>query len=476
MLAVKLCHIQCVKLLLNFKADAAVECNGWTVVQEAVCTGDYEVLNTVLGHRDLQRHQTRVAHVPELLEKLKNTPDFYVELLWEFSSWVPLVSKVCPSDVYKVFKRGSNVRIDTTLIGFDTTWQRGNRSYIFKGLSDHAEMLEIDHDEKEYTIETMRNIDADADYLDGIPPTKESVQMRLKGPVISNNIDMEKISFERNKSGFFGWRTEKNETINNYDCRVFGASNVEFITKTRTEHLNGDATRVKNSRTPLQHFLGMTDDDYDHSSGSEAVGNTTDEMSKSNNSNAEENAAGTASGSSTDTPTIEEYFSDQDLQGRDIGRPKKVATKVQKFKANLWLSDEYPIKLQEQVLPILDLMSSLASPHVSKLRDFITVSLPSGFPVKVEIPLFHVLNAVITFQNVFAIDQPVNYVSNIKEEGNDGRLSCVIDDECFDVPANYVNRAHHRRQIGFEDEDQLVQYAIQQSLMETGTENDEVSL
>lgn len=51
-----------------------------------------------------------------------------------FCSTVPLVSRLCPSDVYKVYKRGSNVRIDTTLLGFDhTTWQRGNRTYIFKG-------------------------------------------------------------------------------------------------------------------------------------------------------------------------------------------------------------------------------------------------------------------------------------------------------------------------------------------------------
>lgn len=47
---------------------------------------------------------------------------------------VPLMSRLCPSDVYKVYKRGSNVRIDTTLLGFDhTSWQRGDRSYIFKG-------------------------------------------------------------------------------------------------------------------------------------------------------------------------------------------------------------------------------------------------------------------------------------------------------------------------------------------------------
>lgn len=44
------------------------------------------------------------------------------------------MSRLCPSDVYKVYKCGSNVRIDTTLLNFDTTtWQRGDRSYVFKG-------------------------------------------------------------------------------------------------------------------------------------------------------------------------------------------------------------------------------------------------------------------------------------------------------------------------------------------------------
>jgi ankyrin repeat domain-containing protein 13 len=177
-----------------------------------------------------------------------------------------------------------------------------------------------------------------------------------------------------------------------------------------------------------------------------------------------------------EAPSIEEYFSGDDLNGRDIGKPKKVATKVQRFKANLWLSDEFPIKLQEQILPILDLMSTLASPHVSKLKDFITMQLPSGFPVKVEIPLFHVLNAIITFGNVFALEAPVKNVTNIKED--DGRLACVIDDECFDVPANYENRAsdYNHHGLGFEREDELLEYAIRQSLVDSGTEHDEVCI
>lgn len=175
--------------------------------------------------------------------------------------------------------------------------------------------------------------------------------------------------------------------------------------------------------------------------------------------------------------TIEEYFSGESLNGRDIGKPKKISTKVQRFKANLWLSDDFPIKLQEQILPILDLMSTLASPHVSKLKDFITMQLPSGFPVKVEIPLFpNILNALITFGNVFALETPVTHVTNIKEN-EEGRLTCIIDDACFDVPAAYENKAVgdvHRSGMGFDGEDELLEYAIRQSLVDSGTENEEV--
>lgn len=45
------------------------------------------------------------------------------------------------------------------------------------------------------------------------------------------------------------------------------------------------------------------------------------------------------------------------------------------------------------------------------------------------------LNARITFGNIFSLDEPVPGVTPIKDEN---AVACVVDDSCFDVPPGYV--------------------------------------
>lgn len=106
MLAVTLGHLEAARILLNYEANVSCEnLDGWTgrpitplqntpllntfftVVQEAVATGDPELLQLVLEKRDYQRYSSRMAGIPELLQRLKEAPDFYVEMKWEFTSW-----------------------------------------------------------------------------------------------------------------------------------------------------------------------------------------------------------------------------------------------------------------------------------------------------------------------------------------------------------------------------------------------------
>ncbi|XP_011642706.1 ankyrin repeat domain-containing protein 13D isoform X2 [Pogonomyrmex barbatus] len=456
MLAVTLGHIDSAVVLLQHEANVNTEnIQGWTVVQEAVGTGNPELLQLILARRDYQRYCNRVAGIPELLHKLKQAPDFYVEMKWEFTSWVPLVSRMCPSDTYKIYKQGSNVRIDTTLLGFDhANWQRGNRSYVFKGQNDGATMMEVDHETRKVYVEHMKLIADDSIQL--MEPSEEGVIARLTNPIVTTYIDTDKISFERNKAGLWGWRSDKSEIINGHECKVFSASNVELITKTRLEHLSeADKARARAPRTPLQSFLGIAEQQQESCS---TIATSEEFNSVGNSSNI----------------TAEEYFdSDIDLNGRDIGRPKEVNTKIQKFKATLWLSEDYPLSLQEQIMPIVDLMA-ISSSHFAKLKDFIQMQLPAGFPVKIEIPLFHILNARITFGNIFGLDQEVPHVAHFQETN---RIACLVDDICFETPSGYAKLgAEVRTQFSIEEEDDLLQFAIQQSLLEAGSERDEVDI
>ena len=53
-----------------------------------------------------------------------------------------------------------------------------------------------------------------------------------------------------------------------------------------------------------------------------------------------------------------------------------------RFKAKLWLCESHPLSLADQVAPIIDLMA-ISNALFAKLRDFITLRLPPGFPVKI---------------------------------------------------------------------------------------------
>ncbi|NWT01174.1 AN13B protein, partial [Mionectes macconnelli] len=500
-LATTLGHLECARVLLKHGADVGKENrSGWTVLQEAVSTRDLELVQLVLRYRDYQRAIKRLAGIPVLLEKLRKVPlssaggcegaashglpltplcasqaqDFYVEMKWEFTSWVPLVSKICPSDTYKVWKSGQNLRVDTTLLGFDhMTWQRGNRSFVFRGQDTSAVVMEIDHDRRVVYSETLALAGHDQEVLlAAVQPTEEQVMGRLTAPVVTTQLDTKNIAFERNKSGILGWRSEKTEMVNGYEAKVYGASNVELITRTRTEHLSDQHKgKSKGCKTPLQSFLGIAEQHVGPNNGTLITQ--------------------TLSHANPTAITPEEYFNPNfELGNRDMGRPMELTTKTQKFKAKLWLCEDHPLSLCEQVAPIIDLMA-ISNALFAKLRDFITLRLPPGFPVKIEIPIFHILNARITFGNLNGCDEPVSSLrhspsseapspsSDSSSVSSSSSLTscraCEMDPALFEVPRGYSVVGTHQDALR-EDEDDLLQFAIQQSLLEAGSEYDQVTI
>ncbi|XP_054467391.1 ankyrin repeat domain-containing protein 13A isoform X2 [Anoplopoma fimbria] len=459
-LAVSLGHLESVRVLLRHGAEVTKEnCMNWTVLQEAVSTGDPEMVQLVLQRRDYLKASTALGGVPALLSKIRESPDFYMEMKWEFTSWIPLLSRVCPSDVCRIWKSGASLRVDATLLGFENmTWIRGRRSYIFRGDDSCAELMEVNHDDQ--VVETERfNISQEIEdvTLESMQPAEQEVAKRLTTPIVNTYLDTKDIAFERNKSGVWGWRADKTEMVNGFEAKVFSVNNVNVVIRTRTEHLTDEEkARIKSERNILESLLGTVEQ---HIS---AQGDLTLEYATATNPTA---------------ITPEEYFDpDFDLGNRDIGRPIELSIRTQKFKGTLWMSEEHPLSLVEQVTPIIDLMARTSS-HFARLRDFVTLKFPPGFPVKIEIPLFHVLNARITFDNVNKCsteeEAPTTPAATPTSSGEEEEAAALppfqVCPSVFEVPVSYHRRGGSRHTPMSNNDEELLQYAIHQSLLETRT-------
>lgn len=63
-----------------------------------------------------------------------------------------MVSRILPSDICRIHKKGSKIRVDTTLVDFtDMHWERGDISIVFNGEAERQQSLFIlDNKQKVY--------------------------------------------------------------------------------------------------------------------------------------------------------------------------------------------------------------------------------------------------------------------------------------------------------------------------------------
>ncbi|OUM60736.1 hypothetical protein PIROE2DRAFT_62951 [Piromyces sp. E2] len=115
---------------------------------------------------------------------------------------------------------------------------------------------------------------------------------------------------------------------------------------------------------------------------------------------------------------FEDYFFLEKPGYLHLGRKQEIEESKLKFKAVLWVSNEessikdpefvdgtkplpvrpFPMKL-EQLYPVLDILGFGSNSHINTLNEVLSATLPEGFPVQIEIPVFNVFSALISFDN-----------------------------------------------------------------------------
>ncbi|GMF20328.1 unnamed protein product [Phytophthora lilii] len=131
------------------------------------------------------------------MQALEKLPDFEAEIFVEAQSWVPMVSSVLPSDTIRIWKRGSQLRIDSALKGLDgVKWKKGPMSHVYLGRdggdrAGHAVLM--DHETKAFydVLEAMHN--------SSVGNMDLALHVSLTTAMSTSNMDATKLEFVKQK-------------------------------------------------------------------------------------------------------------------------------------------------------------------------------------------------------------------------------------------------------------------------------------
>lgn len=267
-LAVRLRDPVSAELLMAAGADWSLQNeNGWSALQEAVCTREESIAMIIARHYQPLAWAKWCRRLPRIVASAARIRDFYMEITFHFeSSVIPFIGRIAPSDTYRIWKRGSNLRADMTLSGFDGfRIQRSDQTFLFLGEGYSSEdgnvslapgsLIVLAHKEKEIT---------NALEGAGAQPTEAEVAHEV---TLMSQTNMYRPGIDVTQAELvphLNWRRqERTEVVGNWKAKVYDMLHVMVSVKSR---------RVPGAMTDEELFAvedderianGGDNDDYD---------------------------------------------------------------------------------------------------------------------------------------------------------------------------------------------------------------------
>lgn len=230
-LAVMLGRRECVQLLLKHGAPVKVKnIAGWSPLAEAISYGDRQTISSLVRKLKLQAREQMEERRPNLVAALHKMGDFYMELKWDFQSWVPLVSRILPSDICRIHKSGASIRMDTTLVDFnDMRWERGDISFIFNGDQKPSKSLTV-LDNKAKLYQRVRYEETELEIED-------EVDILMSSDIMAAQMSTKGITFSRAQTGWI-FREDKKEMVGPFNADFYQINGMVLESRKRREHLS----------------------------------------------------------------------------------------------------------------------------------------------------------------------------------------------------------------------------------------------
>ncbi|XP_071734710.1 uncharacterized protein [Rutidosis leptorrhynchoides] len=454
-LAVRLKDPVSADILMAAGADWSLQNeHGWSALQEAVCNREENIAMIIARHYQPLAWAKWCRRLPRIVASANRIRDFYMEITFHFeSSVIPFIGRIAPSDTYRIWKRGSNLRADMTLAGFDGfRIQRSDQTFMFLGdgysrddgsvCLPPGSLIVLSHKEKEIT-----NALEGAGAQPSEAEVAHEVALMSQTNMYRPGIDVTQAELVPH----LNWRRqERTEPVGPWKSKVYDMLHVMVSVKSRRvpgamtdEELFSNERGVENGgeqdeyddvltpeeKMQLNSALKMENsenicDDEDREIHNEISDSGSFETSESNTKDKKTwfgwNKKGSKTGGNNDPEDskILKKFSKlnenptEDANGESKkGKDKSVKKKKKKGSSTeskheseykkglrpvLWLTPDFPLKTEE-LLPLLDILANKVK-AIRRLRELLTTKLPNGtFPVKIAIPIVPTIRVLVTF-------------------------------------------------------------------------------
>lgn len=268
-----------------------------------------------------------------------------------------------PSDICKIHKKGASIRLDTTLVDFnDMRWERGDISFLFSGNSKPSHSL-IVLDNKLRVYQGVRHEETEAEIED-------EVDILMSSDIVAAQMSTKQITFSRAQTGWI-FRADKKEMVGKFNADFYYLNGLTLESRKRREHLSEEDLQ-KNKAIVESFTKGGGTHSFDESTRRPSL-----------------------EPPSTEPVSWEEYIQTDPGKPPPLGRTLICKESSKSFKATVAMSEEFPLTV-EMLLNVLEVIAPFK--HFAKLREFVQMKLPPGFPVKIDIPILPTVSAKITFQ------------------------------------------------------------------------------
>ncbi|KAJ3425930.1 ankyrin repeat domain-containing protein 13c [Anaeramoeba flamelloides] len=379
MIAIHQNNFDTVVLFLQHGADPYAETpDRWTSLQESAFFSDKQVFEKVfLSYQSKQTTNYKIKY-PIVFKQLENLPDFTMKLKWEMSSWVPFLSSFLPNDEYLIRKKGTNLRLDCSLLGVENkNWIKGDVSILLSGSKTKTpgDIYILDHEKKTYfntTVDLVKKSNRSK-------IEKDELKILIDANLEKTNLYTDNVIFERKKNWFGELKIAQ---IYQWECDVYQMKNMIF--------------------EDIQRKIPKNEEEGNEEENENENKNKNESKNENENENEKENE--------------NETEKEKEKTLKKLLRSEKDITKISKnYSGIVYCTTEFPLTIDD-IMPILETLAP-NSQQFDKLKEFISLQLPfKGFPVKMQVPIFPGISAVVTF-------------TYFKE------MEC--DDEIYVIPENY---------------------------------------